>query len=132
MRDVLDDVCRVYVVGVYMVGEHVIAAEMYTLYIHMMIMQHISHVYISHMSHTTIGVLRVLHNTHEVDVVHAPCIVGQAALLEWIAKEKQTRPATLRALTNCYLWKLSMHELVVYDVDVCLSVCNMKDVDVCG
>lgn len=65
------------------------------------------------------GMLRVLHNTLEVDVISAPCIVGQAALLEWVTKETQVRPATLRAATNCYLWRLSLDELVVRDGDVC-------------
>lgn len=57
--------------------------------------------------------LRVLHNTVEVDVISAPCIVGQASLLEWITKERQVRPATLRAATNCYLWRLSLDDMVV-------------------
>lgn len=71
--------------------------------------------------------LRVLHNTCEVDVISAPCIVGQAALLEWVTKESQVRPATLRAATNCYLWRLSLDDLVPLLEGHPPMVCHMAE-----
>lgn len=65
--------------------------------------------------------LRVLHNTREVDAITAPCIVGQAALLEWLTNDRQVRPASLRAATNCYLWRLSLEDLVVRGVMDCYT-----------
>jgi hypothetical protein len=57
------------------------------------------------------GSLLALRNGKEVELFHAPAIVGEAAIMASEYEAARTRPMTLRALACCRLWMLTLHDL---------------------
>eukprot|EP00884_Botryococcus_braunii_P020699 jgi/Botrbrau1/7312/Bobra.247_3s0007.1 len=57
------------------------------------------------------GSLLSLRNGKEVELVRAPAIMGEVAILARENEICRTRPMTFRALTHSRLWKLSLHDL---------------------
>eukprot|EP00878_Enallax_costatus_P020054 GHUV01021184.1.p1 GENE.GHUV01021184.1~~GHUV01021184.1.p1 ORF type:complete len:549 (+),score=143.41 GHUV01021184.1:1031-2677(+) len=54
--------------------------------------------------------VRMRAHTHQVDLICPPCWLGESCLLVAEHPQLQHRPATLRALSSCQLWQLSLRE----------------------
>lgn len=57
------------------------------------------------------GELLIMRHTQEVRLVTAPAIVGESVLLNLLPDGPHVRPVTLRAISPCMLWALTIRDL---------------------
>lgn len=61
--------------------------------------------------HGRAGELLNIHSLYGLEIVHAPAILGEAAVLAETMEECSERQATLRCVTHCTLWRLDLGDI---------------------
>lgn len=69
-----------------------------------------------------------MRHTEEVRLVTAPAIVGESVLLNLLPDGPHVRPVTLRAISPCMLWALTIRDLEhIFNVSLPLAIAPPSD-----
>jgi CRP-like cAMP-binding protein len=78
--------------------------------------------------HARAGELLIMRHTEEVRLVTAPAIVGESVLLNLLPDGPHVRPVTLRAISPCMLWALTIRDLEhIFNVSLPLAIAPPSD-----